>query len=370
MRFVAERESILSALSFVAKYAAADNKIPIIADVLVKAEGGNVYFVATDMEQAASDSCSADTQETGTLCLPASLLLRAIKSSSGEVTLTADDRQATVVIGKSRFKMPVLPAIDFPDMPMLTKDGDCEFALDGATLSKIDKAVAFSAEQPGGRYFLIGVSWQVNEGQLEFCATDGKKLSLLSVAAPHSENPMPQIVVPIIETPSWTGNVHVAITQGFIRFQSGQQVLASKLVEGTYPDYRRLIPQNSTSIILDRQELLASLGRVALVADAKEHSILFVGREGKVTLSSVTVTGEATDDVAYHGDDFQIAIVHHVAVPILSSFDCETVEIRFADHQTGITIHDPNDASRVTFAMPYRDRRLSEFMPAYSEAAE
>ncbi|WP_404927131.1 DNA polymerase III subunit beta [Mesorhizobium sp. ORM16] len=370
MKFTAERETILAALTFVGKYAASDNKIPIIADVLIKAKGSQVYFVATDLEQAAADSCPAEVQEPGVLCLPASLLLKAIKSSSGEVSLSADDRQATVTIGKSKFKMPVLPAADFPEMPMLTKDGDCAFAVDGAVLTRIGKAVAFSAEQPNGRYFLIGVSWRVHEGQLEFCATDGKKLSLMSVDAPHAAAAMPSVIVPIIDTPSWSGPVNVDASEAFVRFQSGNQTLASKLIEGTYPDYHRLIPKNSTSIILDRQELLASLGRVALVADAKEHSILFVGRDGKVTLSSVTATGEAVDEIAYHGDDFQIAVVHHVAVPILSSFDCETIELRYADHQTGITIHDPNDASRVTFAMPYRDSRLAEFVPAYKEAAE
>lgn len=370
MRFTAERGSILSALSFVAKYAAGDNKIPIIADVLIRAEDGKVSFVTTDLEQVASDTCAAEVKDVGAICLPASLLMKAIKSSVGDVNIEADDKRANVRIGKSKFTMPVLPASDFPEMAMLSKETPCDFTLDGAVLSRIDKAVAFSAEQPNGRYFLIGVSWQINEGKLEFCATDGKKLSLLSIDAPASSRSMSPIVVPLIDGPTWEGDVHVSASEAFIRFACGNQVLASKLVEGTYPDYRNLIPKNETPILVDRAEMLACLTRMALVADAKEHSILFVGREGKVTISAVSATSEAVDEIAYHGDDFQVAIVHHVAVPILASFDCETIELRFADHQTGVTIHDPNDASRVTFAMPYRDRRLAEFVPVYREAAE
>lgn len=368
-KITVERDAILAALAFVGKYAATDNKIPIVANVAIKAEGGRVYLTATNLDQAAADSCPAEIEKPGALCLPAALLLKAIKSSSGDVCISADEKQATVTIGKSRFKLPVLPIADFPDMPMLTVDGDCEFPLDGSVIARIAHAVAFAAEEPKGRYYLAGVSWRIDGKRLEFTATDGKQLSKLSIDAPAKAKKMPPLIVPLIDMPAWAEPVQIAVTPTFIRFQCGNQTLASRLIDGSYPDTNRIIPDNKTSILLDRAELLASLARVALVVEG-ERSILFVGRDGKLTVSAVTAAGEASDDVAYHGEDFQIAIAHHVIAPILSSFDCGTIEIRVTDHQTAATIHDPNDASRITVAMPYREKRLAEYMPSMREAAE
>lgn len=366
-KITVERDAILAALAFVGKYAATDNKTPIVANVAIKADGGRVHLIATNAEQAAADSCPAEIEKPGALCLPAALLLKAVKSSSGDVTISADEKQATVTIGKSRFKLPVLPIADFPDMPMLTVDGDCEFPLDGSVIARIAHAVAFAAEEPKGRYYLAGVSWRIDGGKLEFTATDGKQLSKLSIDAPTTD--MPPLIAPLIDMPAWAEPVQIAVTPTFIRFQCGNQTLASRLVDGSYPDTTRIIPDNKTSIITDRAELLASLARVALVVEG-ERSILFVGRDGKLTVSAVTAAGEASDDVAYHGEDFQIAIAHHVITPILSSFDCETIEIRVADHQTAATIHDPNDASRITMAMPYREKRLAEYIHVERIAAE
>lgn len=368
MKIVIERETLLPALAFVEKYAAANSKIPVLADVLIDAKDDKVSLTATDLDQSATDTVQADIQEAGAILLPARALLGAVKSASGaDVSISADDAHATIVCGRSRFKFPVLPASDFPPLPMLTSDAVTTFTIDA--IDKIGKHVLFAAEPDKGRYFLAGVSWRLNGDKIEFVATDGKKFSLMSIPSPVRD--MPSVIVPRFDAPAWTGDVQVSISDLFIRYQHGSQIVASKLIEATYPDYHRLIPKNETALLFDRDELMAALSRMAIISSAGEHSVLFVGRDGKVTISARSGENEVTDEITYNGDDFQIALIHHIITPILASFDCETIEWRFADHQTGVTIHDPNDDARTAFAMPFRDQRLNEFTaPNFKEAAE
>ncbi len=370
MRFTAERDVLLPALSFVRKYAASNAKIPILADLLIEARDGRVTLTATDLDQSAMDSFPAEVTHPGAITVSAAGLHDAIKSAVGtDVVMDADDRQVRVSCGKSKFKLSIMPGHDFPRLPMLAADGATSFTI--PNLVEIDRRVLFAAEPDKGRYYLAGVSWKVVGGKIEFVATDGKKFSLLSAPVPAEARDMPAIIVPRFDAPAWTGDVDVSISANFIRYRQGSQVVASKLVDGTYPDYHRLIPTNETSVLFDRAELVAAVARMAIVTNTGESSVLFVGRNGVVTVSAKSGEREATDEIAYNGDDFQIAIIHQVIAPILASFDCETIEWRWSGHDTGVTIHDPKDDGRIAFAMPYRDSRLGEFITsAFRDAAE
>jgi len=360
MRFTVERESILSALSFVAKYAATKDTIPILSIVLVEADAGRVTLTATDMDRVASDGFAADIKIGGAVCLPADLLLKSIKIASGsEVAVASDDRQATVACGQSKFKLPVLLASDFPAMGMLANEAPCNFQIPADTLHRVYSKVGFAMSKDARtRFYLCGISWVVAAGILEFCATDGKQLSLLSVPAPVSS--IPHVIVPEFDIPAWEGEVSVSVSDLFIRLGCAGQTLASKLIDGTFPEYHRVIPKNETSILFDRAEMLSAVTRATLVADAREHSILFAGKAGKITVSSRTLRGEVSDKVAYDGDDFRIAVASGAITPIFKSFDCETIEWRIADAGSPVTVHDPKDASRVTVVMPYRDSRVTQ----------
>lgn len=254
MRFVVEREAFINTLSFVAKYVDNASKIPILADVLISVgEDGRGSIIGTSLEQAASGTFGAGVETAGSTCLPAALLLKAVKASSGaEVKINADDRSAVVTVGKSRFTLPVLPAGDFPMPSMLTDEGVASFSLPADLLRKIKKGVEYAKEAEGGRYFLIGTSWRVRADSIEFCAMDGSKLSLLSVASVVGAASLPDIIVPSLDIPGWAGDVQIVASDRFIRFSSGDQVLASKVVDATYPDYQRIIPDNPTRLLFDR----------------------------------------------------------------------------------------------------------------------
>ncbi|TPM39605.1 DNA polymerase III subunit beta [Mesorhizobium sp. B2-3-4] len=357
MRFTAEREKILAALTFVGKYAARGPKIPILANVRIDASDGAVTVVATDCEQSARQMFPSAIDRPGSVCLPVELLRKTIDASAGsEVFIDADDRQARVVCGKQRFVLPVMPASDFPILPMLDSEKGETFTLPGELLTRVTKEVAFAVIDPRGAYYLTGVSWRSQNGAVYFCATDTHRLSMLS--APCSR--IFDVIVPPFEIPAWQENVDAVVTETFIRLSSGTQTIASKLIEATYPEVRNLIPASTQAILIDRVEFLAAVKRAGLVAS----SVLIIGRDGLASFSASSSGQNADDEVAYEGADFQIVYAVDLLASVLSSFDCEMIRFGFVAHDATGVLTDPRDDTRVALAFPLRDARVVQYLPA------
>lgn len=368
MRFIAEKDRLLSALSFVSKYAEISGPIPILNTMKFEAGPETVSVTATDLDKAATDRLPARVEEDGALCLPGHLLLKAIKSTSAtEVQISADEKVASIQIGaRTKMNLPVLPASDFPDLPFLAKGTECNFDISAEVLNRHRTEVAF-AESRDLRIDIwsTGTCWEIDGGRLVLAATNRKMLSQLSFPAPASN--LPRVIIPSIELPAWIGEVGVSVSKSFARFSCGHQVIATKLIDMEFPDYKRIIPNNPTILRFDRAELLASVNRVSLVSP--KAVILLVGRDGKATLSACDEGREISDEVAYDGEDFQIAISHKLLAPVLGSFDCETIEFRYADHATAPTVHDPADDCRLAVLWPYNDARLTPYISQKTEAA-
>lgn len=363
MRATVERKTLLDCLSFVSRFAdRPGSDIPIVTHLRIEASGDRLAIIATDLRQSAKSFVQCDIREVGEACLPADRLMTFVKSASGsDLAIHVDGSQATITCGRARVSLPTLPASDFPQMPMLDSDGDFTFPMSGLTLAAV-AGVSFAVSAEQTRFYLAGIHWAFENGAIEFCATDGSKLAVLRVKAETTARD--GIIVPGFEIPA--GDATVTVADGkFIRIACGDKVAASRLIEGTFPDYHRVVPQNPVQMLFDREELASAIGRCAVIRDRKaaaSSSILFVGRDGVATLSATSTFGDLTETIPYKGGDFQTCIASEVIAPCLSAFGCETIEIRWGDHQTPVTIHDPKDASKFAVAMPYRDSRVNEFV--------
>lgn len=367
MKLTVERSAILASLSFVALYVEQRANIPILNDVLLEASGDGVTVTGTDMDRVARDRFPANIEAEGRICLPGHLLLKALKNGAGsEVSIDADDAWATVRIGKSRLKLPVLPADDFPMLEIMTRDAAHNFTMGGEALSAIGDKVSFARETgPSARHFLSGTGWRARDDKIEFAAGASSRMAVQSMPIDTGDF---DANVPTFPIPSWDGDVSIAVSETFIRLQSGDQVLASKLIDTPFADYHSMqpIPDNEARLTFDRVELLAAANRCGMISG----SIMLVGRDGATVLSSTSpAAGEISDEVSYEGCDFQTAIVHQTLAGVLDSFDCKTIEMRWRSHDAGVTVHDPADDTRLVVMQPYRDFRLSEFITA-KEAAE
>lgn len=360
MKFTADREPMLAALSFVRRYVETKANIPVLTHVKLTVVDGKVSVTGTDLEQTARDSFAAEIDADGAICLPAQLLFNAVKSAPGsEILVTADDKTATIVSGRMRARLPILPVSDFPEMDILAAEGSCGFTMPTDLLKRVKQQVTFAREPDGGRFSLIGTCWRQGSVGVEFCSTDGKVMSMLvsDIRATSLD-----IIVPDFDVPDWSGDVSVTVKHDrFIRLTNGGQTLASKLIEASFPDFRRLIPDNQTVILFDREQLLAAVNRAAIVADAS-LSVMMVGRDGMASVSSDTPTGAVSGDVPYEGDDFQVAFAHKYIAPVLASFDCENIELRWNSHAEVVSFQKPGDDGRIALAFPFMDRRLADYL--------
>lgn len=370
MKIIAERSAILSALSFVANYTDASDKIPILAMVRFDASEDCVSVTATDSDKSASDLFAAHVQEPGSACLPGSLIVKAVRSTdAAEIMIDAGEKEAAIQIGgRLRMKLPVLPAKDFPDMQMLTAKGDCVFAVPAELFPRHSKEVAFAEGKGNADYWSQGTLWEAAGNDLHLCALDRVVMSRISV--PIRVPDMPRVTVPTTALPNWDGDVSVTVSSHFIRFTCGKQTVATKLLDAPFPDYRRIIPEHSSALRFDRAELLAAFNRMGILPQKGGVSVLMIGRDGSASVLVRSYDGrEISDSVPYEGDDFQIAVQQRSMSAVLDSMDCEIVEVMIGDHTQNITIHDRRDESRIMLIAPYRDPRLAEYLPKQEMAA-
>jgi DNA polymerase-3 subunit beta len=370
MKFVAKLPDIAGAVSFANQYAATRDLIPVLATMLFVADERGVSVTATDLDKAAADHFEAHVSRPGSVCLPAALLANAMKGTDAtEVQIDAGDKEASILVGgRTRIKVPVLPAGDFPELPMLTAESSSRLSVTSDLLRRASKQVAFAREQgAGARYFLEGVAWQSINGKLEFAAGSSALMSILAADVPRDG---PDMLVPMIDLPAWAGDIEVSASVHFVRFKSGCQVVASKLIDGTSPPFRDIIPRADSEILtFDRKALALSLDRAGLVMEQRQHAVLLIGRDGKCTVLSETTKGEVADEVPYDGADFQFSVNRNALKPLLSAFESETINFRWTDHSTPAVVTGPDDGGLTTVIMPLRDHRISRYVGAAKEAA-
>jgi DNA polymerase-3 subunit beta len=370
VKIIAERSAILGALSFVANYIDPSDRIPILAMVRFSAGDTGVTVTATDCEKAASDVFAAHVQAPGSTCLPGAMLAKAIRSTdAAEVQIDAGDKEAVIQIGgRLRMKLPVLPAKDFPDMPMLSADGDCQFTIPADALSRHKREVSFAEGKGSAPHWQHGTLWESTGETLQLCALDGVVLSRITI--PVRVQDLPRVTVPATDLPNWEGEVQIDVSESFMRFSCGKQAVATKLLDAPFPEYQQIIPAHTSALRFDRSELFAAFNRMAILPSKGGVSVLIVGRDGSASIMVKSYDGrEITDSVPYEGDDFQIAMQQRAMADVLGSMDCEIVEIMIGDHMQNITIHDRRDDSRVMLIAPYRDPRLAEYLPKQDIAA-
>lgn len=365
MRLKCEREALLSAIAFVGGHVSRGDAIPILAHTKLEAAGDHLVVIGTNLDRAAQTSLTAECEAPGTLCLPIAPLKKALTLSNGaEAAISVERARATLRIGHSRFAMDGLPGSDFPDMPMLHGDAAASFTLPADEVVSLNRKVGFCPSTDINRQYMHGTLWHVAGGKMLFRCSDGTVMSQIVCDAPPGLDRMAAIVPPI-DLPRWTEDIEISVSDRFIRLRHGADSVASKLIEGTYPEFQQILDslavKHNTVLRFDLRELRAVVERVSINAEGNHrgHSILFEGADGKCTLSTATARGDAEDQIAYEGGAFTVALASRLLRPILASLDGDTVELHHSDPSTPVIIRTPLEPGRTLLAYTYRDPRLS-----------
>ncbi|MBX9815948.1 MAG: DNA polymerase III subunit beta [Proteobacteria bacterium SG_bin5] len=369
MKATIERATLLKGLSHVQSVVERRNTIPILSNVLIEAAAsGTLKLMATDLDLQINEHVTAAVDTPGATTVSAHTLFDIVRKlpEGSQVSLSAAEGRMTIMAGRAKFSLATLPRDDFP----VIAEGELphQFELPAETLKQIIDKTRFAISTEETRYYLNGIFLHVSdEGQpvLKAAATDGHRLARVTVARPEGAEGMPDVIVPrkcVAELRKLLdevdGSVGVSLSGSKIRFDLGAALLTSKLIDGTFPDYNRVIPTaNDRLLKIDPRALQEGVDRVSTIATEKTRAVKMALDRDRVTLSVTSPeNGTAAEDVPgdYAAQPFEIGFNSRYLLDILAQVEGDHVEVHLADAAAPTLIRENDKAPALYVIMPMR----------------
>jgi DNA polymerase-3 subunit beta len=371
MRLLIERTELLRALSHVTSVVERRTTIPILSNILISAKPGSMAVKGTDLEREVVETAGCEVSQPGAITVSAHLLHDIVRKlqDGAQISLDTggDGGRLTLVSGQSRFYLPVLPADEFPDLA--AGEMAHEFELEAGELKQMIEKTRFAISTEETRYYLNGIFLHHAKAgardMLRAVATDGHRLAQFEIACPEGAMAMPGVIVPrttvhelhrLLED---TGSsVTVALSPAKIQFRVGTVVMTSKLIDGTFPDYQRVIPQaNNKAMHVANAAFATAVDRVATVSTDRGRAVK-LNIEGEKLVLTVTNPdgGSATEQIAvdYDSDPLEIGFNARYLLDISQQLEGETAHFMLADPGSPTTVRDGNDERALYVLMPMR----------------
>ncbi len=371
MKFSIERAGLLKAVSQAQSVVERRNTIPILANVLLEAEGGEVRFRATDLDIEVVDRAPAQVERAGAATVSAVTLHEIVRKlpDGALVTLTFDSasERLSVQAGRSKFALATLPKEDFP--VMASSEYACNFSVPAPVLRRLFDKSKFAISTEETRYYLNGVYMHVADadgGQVLRCvATDGHRLARIDADLPEGAAGMPGVIVPrktvgelrkLLEDDEAV--IAVSVSETKVRFATPEITLTSKVIDGTFPDYARVIPiGNTRRLEVDASEFARAVDRVATVSSERSRAVKLALDEDRLVLSvNAPDSGAAEEElaVAYGDEPLEIGFNAKYLLEIANQVDRENAVFLFNSAGDPTLMREGNDQSAVYVVMPMR----------------
>lgn len=368
MKATIERATLLKGLGHVHSVVERRNTIPILSNVLIEAGEDGIRLMATDLDLQINETVEANVTEAGATTVPAHTLFDIVRKlhEGSQVELIAAEGRMQVNAGRARFTLSTLPRDDFP----VIAEGELptRFELPAGTLRQIIDKTRFAISTEETRYYLNGIYLHVSdEAQpvLKAAATDGHRLARVTVPRPEGAQGMPGVIIPrkcVAELRKLLdevdGSVQVSLSDSKIRFGLGNAVLTSKLIDGTFPDYSRVIPTANDKLLrLDPRAFEEGVDRVSTIASERTRAVKMALDRDKVTLSVTSPeNGTAAEEVPadYGNDSFEIGFNARYLMDILGQIEGDLVEVHLADAAAPTLLRENDKAPALYVLMPMR----------------
>jgi len=341
MKLTIEKSVLLEALQNVQSIVGQRSTLPILSNVLLKAEGKTITLTTTDMEVCVKTTAVADVAEAGGTTLPARRffsICREIPDGQVEIEVDAKD-VATIRCGPSFFKLVGLPEEEFPPLPEFEESA--VYTVDQSVFRGMLQKVIYAGSTDETRYILNGVLLSFKDEKLTAVATDGRRLALVEQEVEFPEDAQVDLVVPsktineLIKTLGEEGLIRIRISTTQVAFDFDQILIISKLIEGTYPNFKQVIPsQCEERVAIDRETLLQAARRVALLTDDQTASVRLTFGKNKLELvTNSPEIGEAreTIPVKYDGKEISIAFNPGFLMAPLRHLDSDEIFFELSD---------------------------------------
>jgi DNA polymerase-3 subunit beta len=358
MIFQIERKPLLDAITKAASVIPSRNTVPIHANVHIRAEAGQVTMTGTDLDIEVSATVPATVEAPGAITVPAAMLADiARKLPDGAlVSVALSDYQVTIKAGRSRFVLPTLPAEDYPVM------ASAEYAVTidttAAAFCRILDKAKFAMDDNPARYYLQGVYLHTHGGNLRGVATQGHLLAQIDSDIPGD---ITGVIVPrkaVLEIVKMftAGDVAVSISDGKVRIAGAAMTLVTKTVDGTFPDYTRVIPKDPKhKLRVDADEMRAALGRVASVSEERTSGVKLTIDDSAVTISARSASAQAEDEIGadWDGPDLEIGFNGKYLSEVAGQIDGDMV-LRLTGPGDPAIVLDGADDAVLIIVMPMR----------------
>jgi DNA polymerase III subunit beta len=370
MKISIERSALLRALGHVQSVVERRNTIPILSNVLMAAEGESLRLTATDLDIAIVEEAPAEVQDAGGTTVPAHTFYDIVRKlpdgAQVGLELGAGDR-LKLSAGRSEFSLACLPREDFPAMA----DGEFpnHFQISAAELKRLIQKTRFAISTEETRYYLNGIYVHAKEvngtSVMRAVATDGHRLARVEMPLPEGARGMKGIIVPrkaVLEVDRLLedaeGTVEIALSETRIRFAFDAVIITSKLIDGTFPDYERVIPDgNDKKLELDGKSFASAVDRVSTISSEKSRAVKLALDNNRLVLSANSPeNGSATEEMAvsFSGGGMEIGFNSRYLLDITSQIEGEQAEFLLADAASPTIIRDADDVSALYVLMPMR----------------
>ena len=363
MKLTATRADLLAPLQSVIGVVERRQTMPVLANVLLSARDNRLAITGTDLEVELVAATKVGLEQPGDITVPGRKLVDIFRSlpDGVNVTLSTEGERVTVRAGRSRFTLSTLPAAEFPVIEEINASQTLSLP-QGEFRRLIDKT-HFSMAQQDVRYYLNGLLLETQESALRAVATDGHRLALCEMPLP-SPAKSGQVIVPrkgVLELQrilGTEGNVELAIGTNHVRAQIGDIRFTSKLIDGRFPEYGRVIPASPAKLVqADRELLRQALQRTAILSNEKYRGIRLAVRTDLLTIQAHNPEQEEAEDqveVVYAGDEVEIGFNVNYLLDALSAIEGDKVEIGLTDSNSSCLIHAPGLVQTRYVVMPMR----------------
>ena len=364
MKLSAARDVLLKPLQAVIGVVERRQTMPILSNILLVAKNGQLSVTATDLEVELVASTDVDVEAGGEITVSGRKLLDICKAlpDGADISMALGGEKLEVRSGRSRFSLATLPAAEFPTVEDIKSEQT--ISVDQAVLSRLIEKTHFSMAQQDVRYYLNGMLLETGGEHLRAVATDGHRLALSQAAVDMGELSEQQVIVPrkgVLELQrllGGEGNVDIQLGANHVRIELDGIRFTSKLIDGRFPEYERVIPEESSNeLTADKGVLRSALQRTAILSNEKYRGIRVIIRDSGVVLQAHNPEQEKAEEeveVEYSGDDIEIGFNVNYLLDAIGAVDGETITLSVVDSNSSCLVRGPGDGDSKFVVMPMR----------------
>ncbi|GAA5111887.1 DNA polymerase III subunit beta [Orbus sasakiae] len=366
MKFIIDREKLIKPLQLVSAPLSSRPTLPILGNLLLQVSDNVLSMTGTDLEiEMIARLPLIESNESGATTVPARKFLDICRSlpNDAQISISLDDNRLAIQSGRSKFSLSTLPASDFPNLENWQCDAD--FSIPQKTLKQLIDSVQFSMANQDVRYYLNGMLFETENNLLKTVATDGHRLAVCALPVGQNIPTACSVIMPrkgVLELAKLASDsdelINIQIGSNNLRVNLADLTFTSKLIDGRFPDYRKVLPRNPDKTLeASCENLRNALSRAAILSNEKFKGIRLYVQDNQVKITANNPEQEEAEeiiDVKYNAEPLEIGFNVTYLLDVLNTLKCDTVQMLLSDSTSSIQVEDVNDQSATYVVMPMR----------------